>query len=83
MNFLKKNWLTILLTAFLLSILLIPSFKEFVQRQILMKPSLEKVENEVTFSPEELKLQLKGVNVPDANLKKIKNKNIFLKYWGT
>ena len=46
MNFLKKNWLTLLLTAFLLSILLIPSFKEFVQRQILMKPSLEKVEND-------------------------------------
>jgi hypothetical protein len=68
MNFLKKNWITLLLTAFLLAILLIPSFKEFVQRQILMKPSLEKVENEVTFSPEELNLQLKGVNVPDANL---------------
>ena len=83
MNFLKKNWLTLLLTAFLLSILLIPSFKEFVQRQILMKPSLEKVENEVTFSPEELKLQLKGVNVPDANLADFKDKLIFLNFWGT
>lgn len=83
MNFLKKNWLTLLLTAFLLSILLIPSFKEFVQRQILMKPSLEKVENEVTFSPEELNLQLKGVNVPDANLADFKDKLIFLNFWGT
>lgn len=83
MNFLKKNWITLLLTAFLLSILLIPSFKEFVQRQILMKPSLEKVENEVTFSPEELKLQLKGVNVPDANLADFKDKLIFLNFWGT
>ena len=78
MNFLKKNWITLLLTAFLLSILLIPSFKEFVQRQILMKPSLEKVENEVTFSPEELKLQLKGVNVPDANLADFKINSFFL-----
>jgi len=83
MNFLKKNWLTLLLTAFLLAILLIPSFKEFVTRQILMKPSLEKVENEVTFSPEELNLQLKGVNVPDANLADFKGKVVFLNFWGT
>ena len=83
MNFLKKNWITLLLTAFLLSILLIPSFKEFVTRQILMKPSLEKVENEVTFTSEELNIQLKGVNVPDANLADFKGKVVFLNFWGT
>lgn len=83
MNFLKKNWLTLLLTAFLLAILLIPSFKEFVTRQILMKPSLEKVENEVTFSPEEMNVQLKGINVPDANFADFKNKVVFLNFWGT
>ena len=83
MNFLKKNWITLSLTAFLLAILLIPSFKEFVQRQILMKPSLEKVENEVTFTPEELNIQLKGVNVPDANLADFKGKVVFLNFWGT
>lgn len=83
MNFLKKNWFTLLLTAFLLAILLIPSFKEFVQRQILMKPSLEKVENEITFTPEEMNLQLKGVNVPDANLADFKDKIVFLNFWGS
>ncbi len=83
MKFFKKNWLTLLLTAFLLAVLLIPSFKEFVTRQILMKPSLEKVENEVTFSPEEMNLQLKGVNVPDANLADFKGKLVFLNFWGT
>lgn len=83
MNFLRKNWLTLLLTAFLLAVLLIPSFKEFVTRQILMKPSLEKVENEVTFTPEELNLQLKGINVPDANLADFKGKVVFLNFWGT
>ena len=83
MNFLKKNWLTLLLTTFLLAILLIPSFKEFVTRQILMKPSLEKVENEVTFNSEELNLQLKGVNVPNANLADFKDKVVFLNFWGT
>lgn len=83
MNFLKKNWITLSLTAFLLAVLLIPSFKEFVTRQILMKPSLEKVENEVTFTLEELNLQLKGVNVPDANLADFKGKVVFLNFWGT
>ena len=83
MNFLKKNWITLSLTAFLLAVLLIPSFKEFLTRQILMKPSLEKVENEVTFTPEELNLQLKGVNVPDANLADFKGKVVFLNFWGT
>jgi len=83
MNFLKKNWITLSLTAFLLAVLLIPSFKEFVTRQILMKPSLEKVENEVTFTPEELNIQLKGVNVPDANLADFKGKVVFLNFWGT
>ena len=83
MNFLKKNWITLSLTAFLLAILLIPSFKEFVTRQILMKPSLEKVENEVTFTSEELNIQLKGVNVPDANLADFKGKVVFLNFWGT
>ena len=83
MNFLKKNWITLSLTAFLLAVLLIPSFKEFVTRQILMKPSLEKVENEVTFTSEELNIQLKGVNVPDANLADFKGKVVFLNFWGT
>lgn len=83
MNFLKKNWLTLLLTAFLLAFLLIPSFKEFVQRQILMKPALEKIENEVTFTPDELNLQLKGLNVPDANLADFKDKVVFLNFWGS
>lgn len=83
MNFLKKNWLTLLLTTFLLAVLLIPSFKEFVIRQILMKPSLEKVENEITFTPEEMNLPLKGINVPDANLADFKDKVVFLNFWGT
>lgn len=83
MNFLKKNWLTLILTAFLLAILLIPDFKEFVTRQILMKPSLEKVENEITFTPKELNLPLKGLNVPDANLADFKDKTVFLNFWGT
>ena len=83
MNFLRKNWLTLLLSVFLVSMFLFPDFRAFVQRQILMKPSLEKVENEVTFNSEELNLQLKGVNVPNANLADFKDKVVFLNFWGT
>ena len=60
MNFLRKNWLTLLLSVFLVSMFLFPDFRAFVQRQILMKPSLEKVEKDVTFTAEEMNIQLKG-----------------------
>ena len=83
MNFLRKNWLTLLLTVFVVALFVFPDFKAFIQRQILMKPSLEKVENEVTFSPEEMNVQLKGINVPDANLADFKDKVVFLNFWGT
>lgn len=83
MNFLRKNWLTLLLSVFLVSLFIFPDFKEFIKRQILMKASLEKVENDVTFSAEEMNVQLKGVNVPDANLADFKDKVVFLNFWGT
>lgn len=83
MNFLKKNWIVFLLTVLLVSVLLIPDVRDFMSNQITNNASLEKVENEVTFSPEELNLQLKGVNVPDANLADFKDKLIFLNFWGT
>lgn len=83
MNFLRKNWITLILLGFLLAVLLIPDFKDFVKRQILMKPALEKIDNAVTFTPEERNLQLKGINVPDANLADFKDKLVFLNFWGT
>lgn len=83
MNFLRKNWLTLLLSVFLVSMFLFPDFRAFVQRQILMKPSLEKVEKDVTFTAEEMNIQLKGVNVPDENLADFKDKVVFLNFWGS
>ncbi len=80
MNFLRKNWLTLLLSVFLVFMFLFPDFRAFVQRQILMKPSLEKVEKDVTFTAEEMNIQLKGVNVPDANLADFKDKVVFLNF---
>lgn len=83
MNFFKKNWSTLLMTAFLVVVLLVPDFRAFLQRQILMKPSLEKVQDEVTITDEEMDIQLKGINVPSTNLKNLKGKIIFLNFWGT
>lgn len=83
MNFWKKNWLMLLLTVVLISVLTIPDLRTFVQRQILMKPSLEKVENEIMVNDDELDIQLKGINVPSTNLKNLKGKVIFLNFWGT
>ncbi len=60
-----------------------PDLRNFVKEQITNSASLKKVENEVTFTPEEMNLQLKGVNVPDANLADFKDKVVFLNFWGT
>lgn len=83
MNFLRRNWFSLVLGLFVMAMLLVPSFKEFVIRQILMKPTLEKTENAVTFSAEEMNLQLKGINVPDVNLADFRGKAVFLNFWGT
>ena len=83
MNFLKKNWFFLLLAALLVVFLSVPDLRNFVKEQITNSASLKKVENEVTFTPEEMNLQLKGLNVPDANLADFKDKVVFLNFWGT
>jgi len=83
MNFFKKNWFFLLLAALLVVFISVPDLRNFVKEQITNSASLKKVENEVTFTPEEMNLQLKGVNVPDANLADFKDKVVFLNFWGT
>ena len=42
------------------------------------------IENAVTLQDSDMDIQLKGINVPDTNLKNLKgNKLIFLNFWGT
>lgn len=83
MKFIKKNLLFIILSAFLIAVLAIPKFGDFVRGQILMSPSIEKVQNEITLSDTDFDVVLQGINVPDANLKDFKNKIVFLNFWGT
>ncbi|SEF52836.1 Thiol-disulfide isomerase or thioredoxin [Halpernia humi] len=83
MNFLKKNIFYLILTAFMIAVFAIPKFGDFVRGQILMSPSISKVESEITFSDSDYNIALKGINVPDANLKDFKNETVFLNFWGT
>lgn len=83
MKFIKKNWVFLLLAFFVSAILLQPDLREFAKRQIFMKPALDKLDKDLTFSAEELNLELKGINVPDANLSDFKDKAVFLNFWGT
>ena len=48
-----------------------------------MKPTVEKLNNEVTVTDAEYNIELKGMNVPNANLKDFKGKVVFLNFWGT
>lgn len=83
MNFLKKNLFFLLLTGFLVAVFLIPDLRTFVTRQILMKPALEKVEEEVTLPKQDLDIDLMGINVPNTNLKNLTDKAVFLNFWGS
>lgn len=80
MDFIKKNIVYLSLTVAVAAFAFVPGVKRFVMGQIF---PLEKVENEVMFSDKELDIKLKGINVPDANLKDFKGKVLFLNFWGT
>lgn len=83
MGFIKKNFWTVILFILLGLVAFVPSVKEFFQRQLLMKPALEKLDSEITVNAVDYNIQLKGINVPDANLADFKNKNLFLNFWGS
>lgn len=83
MKFLKKNAVFLILTAVLIAILAIPQFGDYVRSKILLSPSISKVQDEITVSDAEYDIELKGINVPDANLKDFKNDLLFLNFWGT
>jgi thiol-disulfide isomerase/thioredoxin len=48
-----------------------------------MKPSLETTTEKIQLKDEDYNLQLKGINVPDANLSDFKGKILFLNFWGS
>jgi thiol-disulfide isomerase/thioredoxin len=81
MEFLKKNAFFILAMAFVAVLYIFPSVK--LKIKDLFFP-VAKIENAITLSDEDYDIQLKGINVPDTNLKTLKgNKLILLNFWGT
>lgn len=78
----SKKWIFILI-AVVAVILLVPGLRNFFKDQIMMKPTVEKLNNEVTVTDAEYNIELKGMNVPDANFKDFKGKVVFLNFWGT
>lgn len=64
-------------------LLLFPQVGQFLKDQFFMKATVEKLENSVILSDQELDIELKGINTPDTNLKTLKNKTLLLNFWGT
>lgn len=82
-NWIKKQWSNILFFGFILAFFFVPGVKEFVQRPLLMSPSLEKNEIQGQLSVSDYDISLRGINVPDVNLSDFKDKNLFLNFWGS
>lgn len=81
MEFLRKNVFFILAMAFIAVLYLFPSVK--LKLKDLFFP-VAAIENAITLSDEDYDIQLKGINVPDTNLKNLKgNKLVMLNFWGT
>ena len=82
-NFFKKQWSNILFGGFVLAFFFVPGVRESIQRLFLMKPSLEKSQSIGMLTESEYNVELKGINVPDANLSDFKGKPVFLNFWGS
>ena len=81
MNFVKKNILNMIVIAFIAVLFIFPEVK--LKLKDLFFP-IATIENAVTLKDSDLDIQLKGINIPDTNLKSLKgNKLIFLNFWGT
>lgn len=83
MNFIKKNIIYIILMGILAGMFIFPKFGDFVRSQLLMKPSVEKLKNEIALSEQDFDIDLKGINTQNINLKDLKGKVIFLNFWGS
>ena len=81
MKLLKRNLLNIILVAFVAILFIFPEVK--LKIKDLFFP-VAAIENAITLKDADYDIQLKGINVPDTNLKTLKgNKLVFLNFWGT
>ncbi|MGV8915493.1 MAG: TlpA family protein disulfide reductase [Kaistella sp.] len=81
MNFLKKNILNIIVIAFIAVLFIFPGVKLKIKDMFF---PVAVIENAIMLEDSDMDINLKGLNVPDTNLKSLKgDKLIFLNFWGT
>lgn len=76
----KKNIIYIVIVVIVGCIAFIPGVKDFLKNQFF---PIATIENAVHINEEDYDIDLKGINVPSTNLKNLKDKPIFLNFWGT
>lgn len=72
-----------MLLAAVILIVSVPALRSFVKDQITMKPAMDRIESEMKLPAADYDIALKGINVPDTNLKNFQGKTVFLNFWGT
>lgn len=81
MKFLKKNILNIIVIVFIAVLFIFPGVKLKIKDMFF---PVAVIENAIMLEDSDMDINLKGLNVPDTNLKSLKgDKLIFLNFWGT
>lgn len=76
----KKGIIYIIIIAVIGIIAFIPGVRDFLKNQFF---PIATIENAVHINEEDYDIDLKGINVPSTNLKNLKDKAVFLNFWGT
>lgn len=77
----KKNIIYIIILVIALGVCFIPNVRTFLQNQFFPIATIEKA---ISLEEADYDIDLKGINVPNANLKDFKGKKlVFLNFWGT
>lgn len=80
MNFIKKNIIYLIVVAIVITLVTVPGLMDKIKTQFF---PIATIEEAITVPESDYDIDLKGINVPDSNLKNFKNKNLFLNFWGT
>ena len=80
MNFIKKNIIYLIVVAIVITLVTVPDLMDKIKTQFF---PIATIEEAITVPESDYDIDLKGINVPDSNLKNFKNKNLFLNFWGT
>ena len=76
----KKTLLYFIPVLLFVLIAFVPSVKTYLKDAFF---PVAAIESAVKISDQDYDVELKGINVPDANLKNFKGKTLFLNFWGT